>query len=133
MSKYFLIIISCFTFVKLSGQTLPDSLRKQFEGMNRDSVYVDRLNMIAQDYLKTNPNTTRTIIAHALDVAPKIKYTRGYARALTVMGNSYWYEGIYEFAQNYYLLAARQSHDEIRAQAAIVRVRALLLDEVAVL
>ena len=27
---------------------------------------------------------------------------------LTVMGNSYWYEGIYEFAQNYYLLAARQ-------------------------
>ena len=24
------------------------------------------------------------------------------------MGNSYWYEGIFEFAQNYYLLAARQ-------------------------
>jgi tetratricopeptide (TPR) repeat protein len=37
-----------------------------------------------------------------------MKFPRGYARGLTVMGNSYWYEGIYEFAQNYYLLAARQ-------------------------
>lgn len=84
--------------------------------MDRDSAYVDRLNILAQEYLKTNANTTRTIIAHSLDVAPKIKYTRGYARALTVMGNSYWYEGIYEFAQNYYLLAARQYqsiHDSI--------------------
>ncbi|HEY0743449.1 MAG TPA: tetratricopeptide repeat protein [Chryseosolibacter sp.] len=108
MSKYLLIIISCYAFITVSGQTLPDSLRKHFEGMTRDSIYVDRLNAVAQDYLKTNPNTTRAIVAHALDVAPKIKYTRGYARALTVMGNSYWYEGIYEFAQNYYLLAARQ-------------------------
>lgn len=80
----------------------------QVEGLARDSVYVDKLNSIATSYLKTDPNITRNIVAHTLNVAPEIKYTRGYARALTVMGNSYWYEGIYEFAQNYYLLAARQ-------------------------
>jgi tetratricopeptide (TPR) repeat protein len=116
MSKYLLVIFFGCSLLKLSGQTLPDSLRRQFEGMTRDSVYVDKLNRLASDYLKTNPNTTRAIVAVTLDVAPKIKYMRGYARALTVMGNSYWYEGIYEFAQNYYLLAARQyqaNHDSI--------------------
>ncbi len=95
---------------------MPDSLRKHFDGKDRDSAYVDQLNVMASGYLKTDPNVTRAIVAHALDVAPKIKYMRGYARALTVMGNSYWYEGIYEFAQNYYLLAARQYqsiHDSV--------------------
>jgi tetratricopeptide (TPR) repeat protein len=116
MSKHFLTIFFCCLFLKLSGQALPDSLRKQYEGIPRDSAYVDQLNVLASNYLKTDPNTTRAIIAHTLNVAPKIKYMRGYARALTVMGNSYWYEGIYEFAQNYYLLAARQyqsNHDSI--------------------
>jgi tetratricopeptide (TPR) repeat protein len=116
MSKYLLVLLFCCIFLKLSGQALPDSLRKQFEGMTRDSTYVDQLNLLASSYLKTNPNTTRAIISLTLDVAPKIKYMRGYARALTVMGNSYWYEGVYEFAQNYYLLAARQyqsNHDNI--------------------
>jgi tetratricopeptide (TPR) repeat protein len=116
MSKYLLVFLFCCIFPELSGQTLPDSLRKQFEGMTRDSIYVDQLNLLASSYLKTNPNTTRAIISLTLDVAPKIKYMRGYARSLTVMGNSYWYEGVYEFAQNYYLLAARQyqsNHDNI--------------------
>lgn len=116
MRKYLPVFLFCCAVLKLSGQALPDSLRKQFDGKTRDSAYVDQLNIIASGYLKTNPNTTRAIIAHTLDVAPKIKYMRGYARALTVMGNSYWYEGVYEFAQNYYLLAARQyqaNHDSI--------------------
>ncbi len=90
------------------SQSMPDSLVRKFAGMVRDSNYVIRLNQVASEYLRTNPNITRAIASEALNIAPKIKYTRGYARALTVMGNSYWYEGIYEFAQNYYLLAARQ-------------------------
>jgi tetratricopeptide (TPR) repeat protein len=116
MSKYSLVILFFCAFLKLSGQSLPDSLRTEFDGMKRDSAYVDKLNLLASNYLKVNPNATRALAAHALEVAPKIKYMRGYARALTVMGNSYWYEGIYEFAQNYYLLAARQyqsNHDSI--------------------
>src|SRR5688500_14986615 len=76
--------------------------------MKHDSSYITRLNALASGYLKSNPASSRQIAAYVIDNAPKIKYTRGYARALVVMGNSYWYEGIYEFAQNYYLLAARQ-------------------------
>lgn len=77
-------------------------------GMKQDSNYIIKLNTLASGYLKANPGTSRQIAAYVIDMAPKIKYTRGYARALVIMGNSYWYEGIYEFAQNYYLLAARQ-------------------------
>lgn len=76
--------------------------------MAEDSAYVIKLNSLASDYLKVNPAASRVIAAHVLETASKVKYPRGYARGLVVMGNSYWYEGIYEFAQNYYLLAARQ-------------------------
>ncbi len=95
-------------FVQGHGQNLPDSLERKFVGVLKDSAYVDNVNATASSYLRTNPNVTRIVISHAMKVASEIKYTRGYARSLTIMGNSYWYEGIYEFAQNYYLLAARQ-------------------------
>ena len=74
----------------------------------QDSIYITKLNALASGYLKVNPASSRQIASHVIEVATKLKYTRGYARGLVVMGNSYWYEGIYEFAQNYYLLAARQ-------------------------
>jgi tetratricopeptide (TPR) repeat protein len=102
---FIFLLMTC----RLSAQShFPDSLQQRFAHEPRDSNYVDKLNRIAGEYLRTDPNITRTIISQALETSSKIRYTRGYARALTVMGNSYWYEGIYEFAQNYYLLAARQ-------------------------
>lgn len=100
-----LVIIS----IHASGQEfLHDSIRRKFNYLPQDSNYIDQLNIVAGQYLGTNPNVTRQITSEALNLAPKIKYVRGYARALTLTGNSYWYEGVYEFAQNYYLLAARQ-------------------------
>ena len=87
---------------------LPDSIQQRYAGIKQDSNYVIRLNNLATDYLKTNPALSRKIVTYVIDLSPKLKFPRGYARGLTVMGNSYWYEGIYEFAQNYYLLAARQ-------------------------
>lgn len=91
------------------GQTLlPDSIQKRFTNVLQDSNYINQLNTLATSYLKINPNASRQIAAHVTELSPRLKYTRGYARALTILGNSYWYEGVYEFAQNYYLLAARQ-------------------------
>lgn len=107
----------CLPVYQLAGQQhLPDSLQQKLSNLPQDSNYINMLNLAATEYLKVNPNITRLITAQALALAPKIKYTRGYARALTVTGNAYWYEGVYEFAQNYYLLAARQYqsiHDSI--------------------
>jgi tetratricopeptide (TPR) repeat protein len=92
----------------LSQHVLPDTIQVKFAGVEQDSNYVITLNKVATGYLKINPGASRAVASHVLEVASRIKYTRGYARALTVMGNSYWYEGMYEFAQNHYLLAARQ-------------------------
>jgi len=103
-------LVACSLLISsLSAQDfLPDSLRQRFALMRKDSAYIDQLNAAAFEYLKTNPSVTRSIANYVITEAPKIQYTRGYARGLVVLGSSYWYEGIYEFAQNYYLLAARQ-------------------------
>lgn len=110
MSRYLFILVFILAAGNgnVSAQQMPDSVVRKLAGLAQDSNYVNKLNQFAYDYLRTNPDITRTIASQALDLAPKIRFTRGYARALTIMGNSYWYEGIYEFAQNYYLLAARQ-------------------------
>lgn len=95
--------------LKLShAQVLPDSIQRRFENVKRDSNFVVQLNSLATNYLKTSPATSRRIATYSIELSSDLKFTRGYARALTVLGNSYWYEGTYEFAQNYYLLAARQ-------------------------
>lgn len=87
---------------------LPDSILAQVGNVPRDSSFVIQLNILATSYLKSNPGLSRRIASYVAEIAPAIKYPQGYARALTIIGNSYWYEGVYEFAQNYYLLAARQ-------------------------
>lgn len=102
-----LFLFSCAA-AGVCQQPLPDSIKNLIGEVERDSTYIDKLNKLASGYLNVNPGTSRKIAAHVIETATGIKYTRGYARGLVVMGNSYWYEGIYEFAQNYYLLAARQ-------------------------
>jgi len=100
----------------LAQDQLPDSVVQQVAGMAKDSSYVIRLNGLATRYLRTSPTAARNIAAYTATVALRIRFTQGYARALTISGNSFWHEGIYEFAQNYYLLAARQYrtiHDSV--------------------
>jgi tetratricopeptide (TPR) repeat protein len=109
LRSFLIIIISLVAYFPAKPQAvLPDSVETLVSGMKQDSNYVIRLNALASGYLKVNPGTSRQIASYVIDTAPKLNYIRGYARGLVVMGNSYWYEGIYEFAQNYYLLAARQ-------------------------
>jgi len=102
-------ILFCFVAQSLVAQSgLPDTLQQKMKGLAQDTGYVNKLNSAAFEYLKTDPAISRSICTYSIDVASRLKYTKGYARSLTVMGNTYWYEGVYEFAQNYYLLAARQ-------------------------
>lgn len=109
MIRNFHLLFLILSVHLLNGQHfLPDSIKQKFTGHPENDRYVDQLNVVASGYLRTDPDLTRIISSHTIEVASKIKYTRGYARALTVMGNAYWYEGVYEFAQKYYLLAARQ-------------------------
>jgi tetratricopeptide (TPR) repeat protein len=101
----FAVLIMCYAAV--AQIQLPDSLAR-FGNRRRDSTYVAELNQLANEYLKINPFASRRIALHSSEAAQQINYTKGYARALTVIGNSFWYEGVYDLAQNYYLMAARQ-------------------------
>jgi tetratricopeptide (TPR) repeat protein len=106
------LVFSLAVVFKAWPQTvLPDSILREFGNTPHDSSYVNQLNFISSGHLKTNPLLSRQIATHAGETAKSIGYTRGYARSLTVIGNSFWYEGIYEFAQNNYFLAARYYQD----------------------
>ncbi|MEJ1241307.1 tetratricopeptide repeat protein [Chryseolinea sp. T2] len=105
---FVLIFMWAFGYKSLAQHVLPDSVASKFENVPHDSVYLQQLNSLASSFLKTDPTASRNIAAYVTEIAQKLKYRRGYARGLTLMGNSYWYEGIYEYAQNYYLLAARE-------------------------
>lgn len=103
-----IVFIGLFNTQETAAQTsLPDSLHR-FALMPKDSVYVNTLNAFATKTLRNNPTASRKIAQHVSEVAQKINYTKGFARALTIMGNSYWYEGVFELAQSYYLQAARE-------------------------
>ncbi|MGC3943946.1 MAG: tetratricopeptide repeat protein [Chryseolinea sp.] len=111
MNRLFvLILLLAFANKSQAQHMLPDSVSRKFLNIPHDSLYIQQLNTLASSYLKTDPTTSRNIAAYVAEVAPRMKFRRGYARALTLMGNSYWYEGIYEYAQNYYLLAVREYH-----------------------
>jgi tetratricopeptide (TPR) repeat protein len=98
-----------FSILNIAAQnTLPDSMVKRFESASRDSLYIDKLNVISFEYLKSKPSLARELSIYTQAEAKAINYKNGYARALSIVGSSFWYEGIYEVAQNYYLAAARQ-------------------------
>ena len=103
---FVLLMLACSPCA--AQNTLPDSLLKKFEGVKHDSIFIDNLNVLAFDHLRSNPVLGRQISAYAQTEAQALRYTRGYARALSITGSSYWYEGVYEIAQNFYLAAARQ-------------------------
>lgn len=110
MKKCWLLgVIICLLGNSAQAQTvLPDSIESKFANLPRDSFFIDKINGLSTNYLRTNPGLSRTIAIYATELAPGIKYVKGYAQSLRLIGNSYWTEGAYEFAQNYYLLAARQ-------------------------
>jgi len=109
MKVKLLVVITFLAIPELYAQNfLPDSVKERFMHRAKDSIYIDQLNKLSADFLRTNPAVSREISENVLEEAKQIRYMRGYARALMLIGNAYWTEGIYEFAQNYYLLAARQ-------------------------
>ncbi len=111
-NRFFILGILLLTTATAKSQAvLPDSIAQIYSGVKHDSTFIINLNSLATGYLKSNPAISRQIASYVIETAPQLNFLKGYARGLTIMGNSYWYEGIYEFAQNYYLLAARKYKD----------------------
>ncbi|MBX2967304.1 MAG: tetratricopeptide repeat-containing sensor histidine kinase [Cyclobacteriaceae bacterium] len=104
----FVVFFGLISTCEVTAQTsLPDSLHR-FARLPKDSAYINALNILATTSLRNNPAASRKIAQHVAEVAQEINYTKGFARAVTITGNSYWYEGVFELAQSYYLQAARE-------------------------
>lgn len=95
---------------------MPDSVELFLRQSPKDSSYVIRLNRMAFNFLKSNPEIGRALASRAAEFSEAINYTRGLSRALNVTGSTYWATGNYESALRYYHLSARESqkiHDRV--------------------
>lgn len=88
---------------------LPAELQKALSQPTTDSATIDQLNVLAFDYLKSDPEAGRKVALATIDKAKDIGYERGHARALNITGSSYWVVGEYELALDYYQLSAREA------------------------
>lgn len=98
--RYFLaiyvLLVSC---LQLSGQSQQekDSLLIELKKhVINDSLRVDILNKIADEYNKINLDSASQFIDAALSLASEIGYTRGMARAHYLMGTIHFYSGDFE-------------------------------------
>ncbi|HMJ71656.1 MAG TPA: tetratricopeptide repeat protein [Cyclobacteriaceae bacterium] len=108
--KILVLVIAAGMFTTVRAEILlPDSVELFLHRSPKDSSYITRLNKMAFDFLKSNPEISRSLAEKSIQFSRAIKFTRGIARALNVTGSSYWVTGNYESALNFYHLAARES------------------------
>lgn len=105
----FIIILLCQFFTSAAQKNLPDSLSVFLSREPKDQSFVNDLNDIAFDYLKSDPALARKLALRASKIADELDFPKGYSRSLNVTGSSYWVVGDYESALRYYQLSAKES------------------------
>ncbi len=104
MIGFFLSFLTPF-----AQKTVRDSLIKEIdEYPSIDSVYIDLLNDLSFEFIKSNPSKSLPFINKAIRLADSLKYGSGLIRATTNKGNSFWVVGLHDQALSYYLLAISQ-------------------------
>lgn len=102
---FHLILIFEFTnllYSQKQGQERLDSLLKELEKIQADSIKVNLLNDIAFEYNTTNPNLGITFAQKGLKLAEKIKYLFGVAKCYNSIGVCYWAKSDYVNALDAY-------------------------------
>lgn len=108
--KILVLLVAAGVFSTVRAEVLlPDSVELFLRHTPKDTVYIIRLNKMAFDFLKSNPEVSRSIAGKSADFARAIRFGRGVARALNVIGSSYWVTSNYESALNFYHLSAREA------------------------
>lgn len=108
--KVLVLLIAAGMFTTGCAEVLlPDSVEIFLRHSPKDSSYIVRLNEMAFDFLKSNPEIGRALATKSAEFSRAIRFTRGLARALNVTGSSYWVTGNYESALNFYHLSAREA------------------------
>lgn len=95
---------------------MPDSVENYLRRSPKDSAYVSQLNALAFSFLKSNPEVGRVLAERNVDFARAVRFAHGEARALNIVGSSYWVVGDYEPALKYYhasALVAEEADDRV--------------------
>ncbi len=102
-----LLIGFCFSFLMSFPQKpLRDSLIKEIEDYPTvDSVYIDMLNELSFEFIKSDPSKALPYINETIRLADSISYVSGLIRATTNKGNSFWVVGLQDQALSHYLFA----------------------------
>lgn len=103
------LLVWSSTLLATAQVVLPDSLVTFLSESPKDNAFVIRLNKLAFSSLKSSPEIGRELATQAIKFSKDINFNEGYARAVDIMGSSYWVVGDYETAMKYYQLSAKES------------------------
>ncbi len=112
-SKYFVFLLVIIPFGLLAQESRIDSLLKNLDDREVfDKKYVDLVNELSFEYLKSDPQKAPYYTNLAISVAKEIGYTAGLIRATTNKGSSYWVIGLQDEALSYYLLSLSYNSED---------------------
>src|SRR5947199_233258 len=109
----FCIVLSSTGFARLQGQKLIDSLSGVLPNSKDDSNKVRILHDIAFAYWNINLGEGIKCGQLAYDLAAKLRWEKGQAMALEVLGTNYRYKSEYSTALDYYE-RARTMYERVR-------------------
>lgn len=102
----FILIFLLSSQMAWSQEPVLDSLQQRLDNLDvYDEKYVDLLNDISFEYLKSDPSKSSYYINLAISISKELDYTKGLLRATANKGSSYWVIGLQDEALSYYLLA----------------------------
>lgn len=105
-SKHLVFILLLLSFYVKGQDFRIDSLLNELDNSERfDQRYVDLVNELSFEYLKSDPLKAPYYINLSISVAKEIDYKAGLIRATTNKGSSYMVNGLQDEALSYYLLS----------------------------
>ncbi len=107
--KALLLLCTCATLVVRAQVAMPDSISSFLTRSPKNDVFIIELNKLAFASLRTSPELGRELATQSMKFSKDINFNQGYARAVDIMGSSYWFVGDYEEAMKYYQLSAKES------------------------
>jgi tetratricopeptide (TPR) repeat protein len=107
MKRVLITFLSVFSLFVTNGQEKLDSLLQALPRAKHDTERVLTMYHIGSAYMDSNPDTSLLFAQIAYKLAHQVKFKRGEAFSLVLMGNNLWKKGDYSKAFENHLAALR--------------------------
>lgn len=106
---FFALLLHGSFYITHAQVVIPDSIVSFLSHSPKDDAFIVELNKVAFSILRSSPEVGRELAAQSIKFSKAIEFNEGYARAVDIMGSSFWMVGDYETALKYYQLSAKES------------------------